>query len=39
MIHQGEIIVCGTPDAVQKQHNPIFDQFVRGDAEGPVQYI
>ncbi len=39
MIHQGEIIVCGTPDAVQEQHNPIFDQFVRGDAKGPVQYI
>ncbi|MCX5896389.1 MAG: ATP-binding cassette domain-containing protein [Proteobacteria bacterium] len=39
MIHEGEIIVCGTPEQVQKQHNPIFEQFVKGDVNGPVQYI
>jgi phospholipid/cholesterol/gamma-HCH transport system ATP-binding protein len=39
MIHQGEIIVYGTPKDVQKQNNPIFDQFVRGDITGPVQYM
>jgi phospholipid/cholesterol/gamma-HCH transport system ATP-binding protein len=39
MIHEGEIIAQGSPEAVQKQNNPIYDQFVRGDTTGPVQYI
>jgi len=39
MIHQGEIIACGSPDELQKQNNPIFDQFITGDITGPVQYI
>jgi len=39
MIHEGEIIAQGSPEAVQKQNNPIFDQFVRGDTTGPIQYI
>ncbi len=39
MIHQGEIIVCGSPEAVRQQNDPVFDQFVRGDSKGPVQYI
>ncbi len=39
MIHQGEIIACGSPDELQKQNNPIFDQFIKGDITGPVQYI
>ena len=39
MIHQGEILVCDSPEALKQQNNPIFDQFVRGDSKGPVQYI
>jgi phospholipid/cholesterol/gamma-HCH transport system ATP-binding protein len=39
MIHEGDIIVQGSPEAVQAQKNPVFDQFVRGDTTGPVQYI
>ncbi|MCX5903013.1 MAG: ATP-binding cassette domain-containing protein, partial [Proteobacteria bacterium] len=39
MIHAGEIIAHGSPEGIQEQHNPIFDQFVRGDTTGPVQYI
>lgn len=39
MIHSGEIIAQGSPEGIQAQHNPIFDQFVRGDTTGPVQYI
>lgn len=39
MVHNGEIIAQGSPEAVQAQKNPVFDQFVRGDTSGPVQYI
>jgi phospholipid/cholesterol/gamma-HCH transport system ATP-binding protein len=39
MIHQGEIIACGNPDELHKQNNPIFEQFVKGDIKGPIQYI
>lgn len=39
MIHQGEIIACGSPDELQKLNNPIFDQFIKGDITGPVRYI
>lgn len=39
MIHQGKIIVSGNPDELQKLNNPIFDQFIKGDITGPVQYI
>jgi len=39
MIHQGEIIACGSPDELQKLNNPIFDQFIKGDINGPIQYI
>jgi phospholipid/cholesterol/gamma-HCH transport system ATP-binding protein len=39
MIHQGEIIAYGSPDELQKLNNPIFDQFIKGDTNGPIQYI
>jgi phospholipid/cholesterol/gamma-HCH transport system ATP-binding protein len=39
MIHAGEIIAQGSPENIQAQKNPVFDQFVRGDTTGPVQYI
>jgi phospholipid/cholesterol/gamma-HCH transport system ATP-binding protein len=39
MIHQGEIIACGSPDELQKLNNPIFEQFIKGDIKGPIQYI
>jgi len=39
MIHQGEIIAYGSPDELQKLNNPIFEQFIKGDINGPIQYI
>jgi phospholipid/cholesterol/gamma-HCH transport system ATP-binding protein len=39
MIHQGEIIACGSPDELQKLNNPVFEQFIKGDIKGPIQYI
>jgi len=39
MIHQGEIIACGSPVELQKLNNPIFEQFIKGDINGPIQYI
>jgi len=39
MMHNGKIIACGNPEEVQKQDNPIFQQFIKGDTAGPIQYI
>jgi phospholipid/cholesterol/gamma-HCH transport system ATP-binding protein len=39
MIPQGEIIAYGSPDELQKLNNPNFDQFIKGDINGPIQYI
>ncbi len=39
MLHQGEIIAYGSPDELQKLNNPIFEQFIKGDINGPIQYI
>ena len=39
MIHEGTIIVYGSPNEIQKQENPIFQQFIKGSIEGPIQYI
>jgi len=39
MIHQGGIIACGSPDELQKLNNPVFEQFIKGDIKGPIQYI
>jgi phospholipid/cholesterol/gamma-HCH transport system ATP-binding protein len=39
MIHQGEVIANGSPEELLKLNNPIFDQFIKGDINGPIQYI
>lgn len=36
MLHQGQIIEEGTPEAFQRSTNPIVQQFIEGRAEGPL---
>jgi ABC-type antimicrobial peptide transport system ATPase subunit len=36
MLYMGEIIEVGTPDQIQKSQNPIVQQFIQGDVEGPI---
>ncbi len=34
MLHDGVIVECGTPKAIQASENPIVRQFIQGDVEG-----
>ncbi len=37
MLHEGEIIACGTPDEMAESDNPVVRQFLAGSPEGPIQ--
>ncbi|MBD3169570.1 MAG: ATP-binding cassette domain-containing protein [candidate division Zixibacteria bacterium] len=39
MIYEGEIIFAGTPDEVKNTDNPVVQQFIRGEAEGPIKAV
>lgn len=36
MLYQGKIIAEGTPQEIQKTHNPIVHQFINGLSTGPI---
>jgi len=36
MLHEGRIIVSGTPEEVRNTDHPILRQFIEGRAEGPI---
>jgi phospholipid/cholesterol/gamma-HCH transport system ATP-binding protein len=36
MLYEGRIIQVGTPRDIQKSSNPVIQQFIRGEAEGPI---
>ncbi len=38
MLHQGEIILVDTENGEAVSNNPVFQQFVQGRVEGPVNY-
>ena len=37
MIYQGRIVVQGPPEAISESRDPVVRQFLRGDAEGPME--
>ena len=37
MLYNGGIIEVGTPDEIRNSKNPVVQQFVRGEAVGPIQ--
>jgi phospholipid/cholesterol/gamma-HCH transport system ATP-binding protein len=37
MLHEGRIIEIGTPREIQGSRNPVVQQFIRGEAEGPIK--
>jgi phospholipid/cholesterol/gamma-HCH transport system ATP-binding protein len=37
MLHDGVIVEVGTPEAIQGSTNPVVQQFVRGEVEGPIR--
>ncbi|MBI5966513.1 MAG: ABC transporter ATP-binding protein [Deltaproteobacteria bacterium] len=36
MLYKGKIIEVGTPDDIKASSNPIVQQFIRGEVEGPI---
>jgi phospholipid/cholesterol/gamma-HCH transport system ATP-binding protein len=39
MLHDGRIIEIGTPEQMRNSPNPIVQQFIKGESEGPVRII
>jgi phospholipid/cholesterol/gamma-HCH transport system ATP-binding protein len=39
MIHNGSIQWSGTVKEMEKSSDPYLNQFLRGDAEGPIEAI
>lgn len=39
MLHDGRIIEVGTPEQMRNSPNPIVQQFIKGESEGPVRII
>ncbi len=37
MLYEGRIIEIGTPEEIQRSANPIVQQFIHGQAEGPIK--
>lgn len=36
MLHQGKIVRCGTPEAIQSSDDPLIQQFINGQPDGPI---
>jgi len=37
MLHDGVIVETGTPEEIQASSNPVVQQFIRGEIEGPIR--
>ncbi|MBI4610499.1 MAG: ABC transporter ATP-binding protein [Candidatus Rokubacteria bacterium] len=37
MLHAGVIVEAGPPEAIQASQNPVVQQFIRGEVEGPIR--
>ena len=37
MLHDGVIVETGTPEAIQASRNPVVQQFILGEVEGPIR--
>ncbi|MBN2097083.1 MAG: ABC transporter ATP-binding protein [Candidatus Omnitrophica bacterium] len=39
MLHKGKILQVGTREEIKNSANPIVQQFISGDADGPIQFL
>ncbi|MFH1046582.1 MAG: ABC transporter ATP-binding protein [Candidatus Omnitrophota bacterium] len=39
MLHKGKIMQIGTRDEIKNSANPIVQQFISGNVEGPIQFL
>jgi phospholipid/cholesterol/gamma-HCH transport system ATP-binding protein len=37
MLYNGTIIAVGTPEQIRQSSNPVVQQFIKGEAAGPIQ--
>ncbi|MCZ6601616.1 MAG: ATP-binding cassette domain-containing protein [Planctomycetota bacterium] len=37
MLHEGRVLSSGSPDEVKQSDNGILQQFIKGEADGPIQ--
>lgn len=38
MLHDGKVLQIGTPEEIKNSPDPIIQQFIRGEIEGPINY-
>ncbi|MFA5060576.1 MAG: ABC transporter ATP-binding protein [Candidatus Omnitrophota bacterium] len=39
MLHAGQVLEIGTPDEIRNSKNKMVQQFIKGETEGPVNFI
>ena len=39
MLHKGRVLQVGTPQEIKNSTNPIVQQFIRGEIEGPINFL
>jgi phospholipid/cholesterol/gamma-HCH transport system ATP-binding protein len=39
MLHLGKVLEVGTPDEIKSSSNKIVQQFIKGETEGPINFI
>lgn len=39
MLHKGKVLEVGTPEQIRHSTNPIVQQFIKGEIEGPINYV
>ena len=39
MLHRGRLLEVGTPEQIKHSKNPIVQQFIRGEIEGPINFM
>lgn len=39
MFHQGNVVQIGTPEEIRHSKNPLVQQFITGEAEGPISFV
>ena len=39
MLHKGRVLEVGTPEQIKNSKNPIVQQFIRGEIEGPINFM
>ncbi|MCZ7681889.1 MAG: ATP-binding cassette domain-containing protein [Sandaracinaceae bacterium] len=37
MLYKGQVRILGTPEELQSTHDPVVRQFIRGEAQGPME--